>query len=798
MIKKILSKIIGFFIVLGLVSTVVVIYAIFHFSRKLPDYSQLAKYYPPLVTRIYSADGKLIEEYAKEYRVFAPLEYMPRSLIEAFLAAEDKNFYEHEGIDYLGVVRAALVNLNNIISNKRLEGASTITQQVVKNFILTSERSFERKIKEAVLSYMISKKFTKDQILELYLNQIFLGRRSYGVAAASINYFGKSVEELTLEEAAFLAGLPKAPSAFSPTRNYQRAKARRDYVIKRMYEEGYISDDAAREAIKKPISLKNRDKSMMINAGHFADRVKNIVTSQIGDEIFYSAGLNIFTTLDSKTQQEAEKALNNGIIRFEESKGFRSKITSIKIDDWKNNLNELKLPVNIKDNEMAVILSTSKDHAVIGLKNGKFGKITLEGVKWARTSVKSVSDLLQVGNVVAVKKSEKTYFLRPIPEVNGAIMVMEPNSSRVLAYVGGYDYSSSKFDRVSQAQRQPGSAVKPFVYLAALENDIAPNTIYYDGGPLSLSQGPGLKPWCPKNYKGDFLGDITLRKALEKSRNIVTARIAEQLGIQSIIEILQRFGINDNPNPYYSMVLGALETTLEKMTTAFSMVASGGFRKMPHYIEFIQDRNGKVIYRKDDDYCGNCEVEDFSKDIEYPLVKITPSSRVTDVESNYQLISILEGAVRRGTSAAISSVGANIAGKTGTTNKSFDTWFFAFTPNLVAGCYIGYDSPKTLGSRATGSSVALPVIRSLFTDYYKGKKIPSFQYPKSLIKVKIDKNTGVPVSDYDGIIEYFKPKGDNSIENFYPKRNFIRKSDEEGEGEDFFYDRKFEDFEDVY
>jgi penicillin-binding protein 1A len=731
-------------------------YIIYYYSRDLPDYNQLANYHPPALTRVYSADGKLIEEYAKERRIFVPISSIPRSLIEAFIAAEDKNFYEHPGVDIVGIVRAATSNVANVIQRKRMEGASTITQQVVKNFLLTSEQSLARKVKEAILSYMVSRVFTKDQILELYLNQIYLGKHSYGVATAAQSYFNKSVEELNLEESAFLAGLPKAPSAFNPERNYKRAKQRRDYVLIRMYEDGYISKQAMHDTLNTPITLKKRDQSDITAAPYYAEQVRKEVVQMFGSDLLYSGGLTIITSLNTNYQKYAEHALRDGLRNFDKKRGYRAPIANIQLEKWADNLKLIQEPEGLLEYKLAVVLEVKDEKAKIGLKDGSTAYIPLEEMKWARYSLTSAKTILKVGDVIVVEelKAGRVYALRQIPDVNGAMIAMEPKTGRVLAMVGGYDFKNSQFDRGTQAQRQPGSTAKPFVYLAALESGLSPTTIFNDG-PIELSQGPGMPTWRPKNYKGDFLGLITMREGLEKSRNLVTIRVAQQVGINKVAEVIKRFGINNNPPRYYSMVLGAVETTLDKLTNAYSILANGGKEISPHYIEVIKDRNGKVIYKRDLRDCDECA--NYSSDDSMPPdPQDLPHKMITDPATAYQMCSLLNGAVQRGTGQAAKKLSPNLGGKTGTTNESKDAFFIGVSPDMVVGTFVGYDTPRTMGKFATGATISLPIFINFMGEILKTRELSPFPVPEGINLIKIDPKTGAPSESLNAIIEAFK------------------------------------------
>lgn len=742
-------------ILLGTIAAFAVAYLVFYYTREIPDYNQLSKYHPPLTTRIYTIDGKLIEQYAKENRIYVPIESLPKDLVNAFIAAEDKNFYTHQGLDIMGIVRASITNIFNIIKNKRLEGASTITQQVVKNLLLTNERSIARKIKEAVLSYMVSKTFTKDQILELYLNQTFFGKGAYGVATAAQTYFNKSAEELSLEEAAFIAGLPKAPSTFDPVKNYQRSKERRDYVINRMLEDGYISVEQAKQALNSQINLKKRDQSDLVSAGYFAEAVRAIVSDMYGANEFYTDGFSVITTLDSKIQKDLNSSFIEGIRLFDRWKGFRKPIAKIKTKDWIISLNNIQEQAGQLEYHLAVILELSDNNAVVGMKDGSKKTLNLPDSKWARSNLKSFKSFLEVGDVIVIDINQAgKALLAQIPSVNGGMLVVDPTDGSIRGYVGGYDFSSNKFDRVIQAQRQPGSSVKTFVYLAALENGVQPNTIY-DDAPIELSQGPGMPAWRPKNYKGDFLGNITFRTALEKSRNLVTVRVAKQMGIRKVANTISKLGINSSPPLYYSMILGALETTLSKMVNAYAILANGGYEVAPHFIELIQDKNGKVIYKRNSSNCDNCENYQ-NGDLSYPNLVNESKKRIIDEESAYQITSILKGAVIRGTSSKLAKYNLPLAAKTGTTNNSYDTWHIAYTPEYVIGTYVGYDNPATMGKTATGATVALPIVDLFLSKISHKLSKEDFPVPENIKLISIDKNSGLPSNDRGAIIEAFK------------------------------------------
>ena len=746
-----------------------------HFSSDLPDYSQLAKYDPPTVTRLYAADGKLLAEYATEKRVFVPLKAIPRRVSQAFLAAEDKNFYQHTGIDFTGVARAIRDNIINYGQGKSLVGGSTITQQVVKNFLLSNEKSIERKIKEAILATRISRVYSKDKILELYLNEIYLGLGSYGVAAAAQNYFNKSLDELTIEEAALLAAQPKAPALYNPKKSYEAAKERRDWVIGRMQEASYITMEEAQEAQKAPITLRTRDASQIASADFFAEEVRRTIKDMYGDEALYNGGLVVKTTLDPVLQAEADKALRKALVEYDRRRGYRGAMAHIpsigaKADDWKERLSALvkEHAYHIFDGQrLALVTGLDEKKAQFIFEDESRGIVPFVWMGWTRRviadgelgpEVRRPSDLLRVGDVVLVgtateeqKKQleagdqKKSWDLQQIPEVNGALVVLDPHTGRVLAMSGGYAYGGTEFNRATQARRQPGSAFKPFVYLAGLENGFTPSTMILDA-PVELSQGAGQPAWKPQNYKDEYLGMATMRVGLEKSRNTMTVRLAQMIGIDKALEVGKRFGIYDVPPRNFSIVLGTSETTLLKLTNAYGMIVNGGKRLVPSLIERIDDRHGKTIYRRDHSECRQCIVADAGQ--------ITPSNepppledtreQVADPRVAYQMVSMLQGVTTRGTGARAKEIGKIVAGKTGTTNDSMDTWFVGFSPDLVAGVYVGYDKPRTLGKKETGASVALPAFIAFMKDALKDKPNTPFRVPRGIQLMRVDAATGLP------------------------------------------------------
>lgn len=746
-------------VVLVLIAITSVVAVFHYYNNDLPDYSQLANYKPPSVTRFYSSDVHLLEEYANEHRLFTPIGAIPKSLVEAFISAEDKNFYEHPGLDLLGIAKAIVSNASNVVQNKKMRGASTITQQVVRNFLLTSERSLARKIKEAILSYKISQVFTKDQILELYLNQIYLGNNSYGVAAAALAYFNKSVEELDLAESAFLAALPKGPSLYD--KNYNKAIARRNYVIYRMVEDGYITEGVAKVALAEPIKFAKPKASNNFSGGYYADYVRGEIVAKYGNNALYNDGLTVITSLNSKYQSWADDALREGIRKFDMSKGYRGPIGRIDLTSWQQDIVKIHNPESLLECKLAVVLKVKANSAIdIGLADGAKNTIPQEEYKWAVSSSKNIANILSVGDVIVVKKLEKNYGLRQIPEVNGALVAIKPSTGQVLAMSGGYDFSASKFNRVTQALRQPGSSIKPFVYLAGLENNIQPNTIFTDE-PIEIYQGPGMPMWKPKNYGKNFLGDITMRTAFERSTNIVTVKIAQAVGLDKVTEIIKRLNINNNPPLFYSSVLGSIETTLLNLTNAYAILVNSGNRVTPYFVELVEDRMGNTLYTRPGEKCDNSmdNINIIPNLVQYKQINLV------DEDSDYQILSFMMGAVENGNAKRAKILGADIGGKSGTSNDSKDVWFIGFKNDLVVGVYVGYDAPKSLGANAVGANVSLPIFIDFMSKVVKESPPLPFSIPPGIKLAHVDPKTGEIINE-GGVIESFKAQ-----EYYYNKGN---------------------------
>ncbi len=788
---RLLLRFMGFLFAAGtivfLVGVAAVAGLIWHFSKDLPDYSQLQDYEPPVMTRVHASDGSLLGEYSKERRLYLPIQAIPKSVINAFLAAEDKNFYEHGGIDFMGMARAAILYAQNYGSNRRPQGASTITQQVAKNFLLTNEVSFNRKIKEALLAMRIERAYTKDKILELYLNEIYLGLGAYGIAAASLVYFDKSVNELTLSEAAYLAALPKAPAALHPVRNRDRAIERRNYVIDRLVENGWIKQADAAAARKEPLSVTSRSNAAHIFAGeYFAEEVRRDVFERYGEKKLYEGGLSVRTTLDPRLQVMARKAMVAGLVRYDEAQGWRGAQTKLDLSgDWGVKLADIKSLSDISPWRMAVVLETSDQSARIGFQPGRelggavsktreTGLISLEGVKWAKAASgptrfktpTNVGQVLSPGDVIYVdpllakdgSKVEGQYRLRQVPEVSGAMVAMDPWTGRVLAMVGGFSFDQSQFNRATQAYRQPGSSFKPVVYATALDNGYTPSTVVIDA-PIEIDQGSG-NIWRPENYStGKYYGPSTLRTGLELSRNTMTVRLAQDIGMPIITEYAKRFGIYDDLPNYLSYALGAGETTVMRMVTAYSMFANGGKRIKPTLIDRIQDRYGHTIYKHDQRECRGCDANDGWKNQPEPTL-VDRREQVLDPMTAYQITSMMEGVVQRGTATVVREVGKPVAGKTGTTNDEKDVWFVGFSPDLAVGVYMGYDKPRNLGRGQTGGHTAAPIVKDFLKEALADKPAVPFRVPAGLKLIRVDAKSGMRAGPGEGgrtILEAFKP-----------------------------------------
>ena len=760
---KILSVLVGLTLLAAVAVAVAIIGAFWHFGRGLPDYQQLADYQPPTVTRVHAGDGRLLTEFAREKRVFVPFRSIPKRVVKAFVSAEDQNFYTHPGIDFIGVARAIITNLRYLGSNRRPVGASTITQQVAKNFLLTNEVSIDRKVKEAILAFRIEHALSKERILELYLNEIYLGQGSYGVAAAALNYFDKSLNELSIGEAAFIAGLPKAPNNYHPTRRPEAAVGRRGYVIGRMLEDGYITDAQASEAREEPLIIRSRSATLVAQADFFVEEVRRELYDTLGESKLYGGGLSVRTTLIPRLQEIADRVLRDGLLAYDRRHGWRGPLKRLdSASGWASRLTNIPKPKALSDAaaawRLAVVLKLDDANAYIGFADKSRGRIRLADLKWARKYlsdnsrgpvIRKPGDVLQPLDVVLVARAgpdkdgkappDDAWALRQLPEIDGALVALDPHTGRVLAMSGGYSYSRSEYNRATQAKRQPGSAFKPFVYLAAMDHGFTPSSIVLDA-PFVVDQGPGLKRWKPANYTKKFYGPSPLRLGIEKSRNLMTVRLAQNMGIEVVAEYAERLGVVKEFPRLLSMSLGAAETTLLDITNGYAMLVNGGRKIRPTVIDRIQDRTGKTIFKHETRSCDGCR--DLQWEMQPPPAIPDGREQLVDPQSAYQIVSMMEGVVQRGTGIRIRVLGKPLAGKTGTTNDSVDTWFIGFSPDLAVGVFAGFDTPRSLGKRETGSSVAVPIFRDFMKDALKDVQPIPFRLPPGIKLVRVDAKTG--------------------------------------------------------
>lgn len=811
--SKLLSTLLSYALLVTILALIVILLIFSHFGRSVDDYRQLASYEPPITSRLYASDGNLLAEYASEKRAFVPYDVIPKNVINAFIAAEDKKFFSHGGLDFLGISRAILQNIKNIGRKRRMIGASTITQQVAKNFLLTNEESFERKIKEAILAIRIERAFSKEYIMELYLNQIYLGHYSYGVAAAALNYFNKSLDELSLAECAFLAALPKGPNNYDPDKRYDEAIKRRNWVLSRMLEDGNISEEDYKKSIEEPITVAKREKSDdSINGEYFAEEVRRTIASKYGEDALYKGGLAVRSTLDPKIQQYATQALRQGLVEYDRRHGWRGPIGNIDIEalpepaaedeeikeisseivdkdisdtsnttkepepKWLKPLQDFKVPTYVdKTWEKALVLKVEKKQAEIALENGKIGNIPFEEVEWAKQNlsdqtlgpdIKEVGEVLKVGDVVFVepviknKKGEAypemSFGLRQEPNIEGAMVVLEPHTGRVSAMVGGYSFKKSQFNRATQAKRQPGSSFKPFIYLAAMDEGFTPSSLVLDA-PFVMDQGNGLGKWKPKNVSKRFHGPTTLRVGIEKSMNLITIRIAKAIGIKKVVEYASKFGIADDLPEQMSIALGAGETTVLRLATAYGMIVNGGKKIEPVLIDRIQDRHGTTVFNSDARPCNRCQLGQWKGEGMPKIPDIR--EQIEDPRSAYQIINIMTGVLAPGGSASnLRSLGRTFAGKTGTSNDSFDGWFVGVTPDLVVVIFLGFDVPRTLGAHDTGGLIASPIYKRFVNQALKNEPLIPFRVPNGIRLVRVNHKTGKPATpkDTDVITEAFK------------------------------------------
>ncbi|MCA1489816.1 penicillin-binding protein 1A [Ensifer sp. NBAIM29] len=774
---------VGVFLLLG--AAVAVAIYIGAVTKDLPDYEVLAKYAPPVTTRFHAGNGALMAEYARERRLYLPIQAIPDRVKAAFISAEDKNFYQHPGIDVTGLARAIAVNIQNMGSGRRPVGASTITQQVAKNFLLSSDQTIDRKIKEAILSFRIEQAYSKDRILELYLNEIFFGLNAYGVAGAALTYFDKSVTELTIAESAYLAALPKGPANYHPFRKTEAAIERRNWVIDRMVENGYVTKTDGEEAKQQPLGVTpRRGGAHLFASDYFAEEVRRQIIQKYGDNALYEGGLSVRTSLDPQMQVVARKALQQGLVSYDERRGFHGPIDTIEIGgDWGVPLSKIAALGDVPEWKLAVVLSVDGEGAVIGLDpekqaSGKIvaerltGHIAAKNMEWAyrsarrdRKNAKSPEGVFGPGDVVYVEplEGEKAeYRLRQPPKVQGGLVAMDPHTGRVLAMVGGFSYAQSEFNRATQAMRQPGSSFKPFVYAAALDNGYTPASVILDA-PIEIVSGGQV--WRPENYGGGSAGPSTLRLGIEKSRNLMTVRLANDMGMNLVAEYAERFGIYDKMQPLLSMSLGSGETTVLRLVSAYSVLANGGKQIKPSLIDRIQDRYGKTIFRHEDRTCDNCNANDWAEQDE-PVLNDN-REQVLDPMTAYQITSMMEGVVARGTAAGKIKLDRPVAGKTGTTNDEKDAWFVGYTPDLVAGLYLGFDDPAPLGRGATGGGLAAPVFNAFMQEAVKGTRPGKFVVPEGMSLIPVNRKTGMAAfeGEPDTIIEAFKP-GTGPAESF--------------------------------
>ena len=781
-------------IMIMMVGLIAVFAVVSKYGSDLPDYRQLADYEPKIVTRVHAGDGRLLAEFSTEKRVFVPISAVPKRVIDAFLAAEDKDFYRHGGLDIRRIFLAAVGDLRNMHSDKRASGASTITQQVAKNMLLTPERTMSRKIKEAILAFRIEETFSKDRILELYLNQIYLGQGAYGVAAASLTYFDKPLDELTVAEAAMLGALPKAPNEFNPMRHARAAEQRRNWVIDRMQDDGFITADEQKDALATPLETKHQSATEFVQANYFTEDVRKQLQGMYGDEGLYGGGLSVRTTLDPKLQGIAVKSLRDGLVAYDQRHGWRGALAHIALGQgYDKRFARVDLPDGAGSWQKALVLETGRD-ALLQLPDGTRTSLSEPGFRWTHRS--RAAELVQPGDVVLVEDAPVTepekpakkgkhakddaavaatpdaprmhQVLHQMPAISGAMIAMDPHTGRVLAMVGGLSASANEFNRATQANRQPGSSFKPFVYMAALDKGFTPSTLVEDA-PIALSQGPGLPLWRPVNYEHDFLGLQPLRVGVEKSRNAMTVRIAEYIGMPAIVDEAKRFGVMDNPAVNYSLAIGSGETTLMRMVTAYSEIVNGGRKIQPALIDRVQDRNGKTLYRHDARTCPACMNTDWKDDIMVPQ----PTGAVEQVETPqtaFQMTSIMEGVVQRGTAHELAKLDRPLAGKTGTTNESKDVWFIGFTPDLTVGVFVGFDQPKSLGKHETGASTSVPIFGEFMKEALADQPSIPFRIPPGIRMVKVNPSSGQPdfgnsAAIWEAFLPGNEPGGDNFVVN---------------------------------
>jgi penicillin-binding protein 1A len=798
MVLRFLGYVFGVGAVLFLTLAAGVAWYVSELAKDVPDYDVLARYEPPVMSRVHASDGELIAEYARERRMYLPIQTIPERLRLAVIATEDQNFYTHPGIDVVGIARAALANFRSYGDGGPLEGGSTITQQVAKNFLLTADQSWDRKIQEAILAIRIENAYSKDKILELYLNEVNFGLGAYGVAAASLTYFGKSVHELSLAECAYLAAVLKGPSNYHPFRYPEAAVERRNYVIARMVAEGYATAEEGEFARTQPLGVVSNEEAPRIfaadsfhgsfsdffqanyadaiarNGGistnvasYFAEEVRRELIAMYGEERLYGGGLSVRTSLDPELQILARKSLMDGLVAFDTSHGWRGPVTHIEMGaDWGVPLAEVPGLYDVIEWRQAVVLAVSAESIEVGLKPGRdgagrvlaervTGTIPLAEMRWAGDRP---SEVVQPGDVVFVEPVSAinaTYRLRQVPAINGALVAMHPQTGRVLAMVGGFSFAESQFNRATQAMRQPGSSFKPIVYAAALDNGYTPSSVVMDA-PIEIDQGGNLGTWRPENYANEFYGPSTLRTGIELSRNVMTVRLANDMGMPLVSEYAERFGVYDDLPPLLSMALGSGETTVLRMVAAYAVFANGGRQVRPTLIDRIQDRFGQTIFRYEDRTCLDCAATEWAGQAE-PVI-VDNRQQILDPMTAYQVTSMMEGVVQRGTGTSAREVGRPIAGKTGTTNDYNDAWFIGFSPNLVVGVFLGFDTPASLGTGNTGGTLAAPIFTEFMKVALADEPPTPFRVPVGISLIPIDRRTGLRAEAGTGVIlEAFKP-----------------------------------------
>jgi len=753
---KVLKNIFTLSLIISLIAFIGIFGILWSFSNKIPDYKFLKSYKPPVSSKMYSGNGNLVADFSQEKRIFIPYSAIPKNVVNAFLSAEDKNFFSHPGVDARGVLRATINNVKNIFTSKRLEGASTITQQVAKNFLLTNEVSINRKIKEAILAFRIERALNKERILELYLNQIYLGSGAYGIAAASLEYFDKSIKELNYAEAAMLAALPKAPSKYNPYQNKDLAKFRRNLVLQNLYQNGILDFESYIRYKNQNIRLKKTKRVYLEDSQYYIEDVRKNIIERLSYEKVYKQGYNINTPINLSLQKIATDSLRNGLISYDKRKGWRGPLTNLNYDnDWFKKIDKkyfLEKSINWK---IAIVKDVKKFEVSIETLDRLEGIIKYKDISWTK---KELENLVNVGDIVYVQNlKDNIYKLQQLPKINGGIVVMDPYTGRVLALSGGFSFKNSEFNRASQALRQPGSAFKPFVYALALENNFTPSSLVLDA-PLVLDQGIDLKKWKPENYGKKFYGPSTLRVGLEKSRNLMTVRIAQNLGIDELANFSKKLNIYQDPDELLSISLGSAETTLLRLTSAYASFVNGGKLISPIIIDRIQDSEGNTIINNENRKCANCGKISFTGE-DYPVIEDN-YEQIMSEQTAYQITSILEGVIKRGTGKKLKELKLNLAGKTGTTNENTDAWFVGFTSNLVVGVYVGMDNPKPLGKFETGSKAALPIFKEFIEKAVKKSEARPFKVPKKMTLMVVDPMTGekAKFNSKNTIIEAYKSK----------------------------------------